>query len=153
MILIERIELPVRGFQQLMAEASAERYNFMNTLAAEWASGSNRFDAPGEILCGHADEGLVVAVGGVNIDPYVGRPNVGRLRRIYVRPAWRNRGIGRALVSTLVEKAGKDFEYLRLRAENPAAIRLYESMGFTAIVDPAATHILSLRERNTEKPV
>ncbi|MGA3048762.1 MAG: GNAT family N-acetyltransferase [Terracidiphilus sp.] len=153
MILIERIALPVPGFEQLKAEARAEGYNLMNTLAEEWARGSNRFDAPGEILCGHADGGLVVAVGGINVDPYAGRAEVGRIRRIYVRPSWRNRGIGRALVSALIEEARGNFDYLHLRAENPTAIRLYESMGFTAIVDPAATHILPLGERNPEKSV
>jgi len=30
---------------------------------------------------------------------------IGRIRRVYVRPAWRNQGIGQALVHTLVENA------------------------------------------------
>jgi GNAT superfamily N-acetyltransferase len=81
-------------------------------------------------------------VGGLTIDPFEAQPNTGRIRRVYVRSAWRKKGIGRALVSALIEHAGKNFHCVRLRAENADAARLYESMGFVPINNPAATHIL-----------
>jgi GNAT superfamily N-acetyltransferase len=142
MIPIQKIELPVPGIERLLAEAREEGYDFIETLVEEWASAENRFDAPGEALCGHLEEGLLVAVGGLNLDPFAGRPDMGRIRRVYVRPAWRNRGIGRALVTALVEQARRNFRCVRLRAENPGAARLYESMGFSPIQSPEATHIL-----------
>ncbi len=142
MIAIQKIELPAPGMEYLQAEAHAEDYDFIETLVEEWARAQNRFDAPGEILCGHFDQGLLVAVGGLNCDPFAGRPDLGRIRRVYVRPAWRDKGIGTALVTALIEKARTHFRCVRLRAENANAARLYERIGFAPIASPDATHIL-----------
>jgi len=142
MIPIRKIELPAPGIECLRAEAHEERLDFIDTLVEEWASAENRFDAPGEVLCGHLEEGLLVAVGGLNLDPFAGRPDMGRIRRVYVRPAWRNKGIGRALVTALVDQARTHFRCVRLRAENAGAARLYERMGFSPIESDEATHIL-----------
>ncbi|MBB5317786.1 GNAT family N-acetyltransferase [Tunturibacter empetritectus] len=143
MILIQKIKLPIAGLEELHAEARKDGYGFIDTLVDEWASGANRFQATGEVLCGHLDHGQLVAVGGLTIDPFTPEPHTGRIRRVYVRSAWRNQGVGRALVSTLVEQAQKSFRHVRLRAENASAARLYERMGFTPIEDPGATHTLS----------
>jgi GNAT superfamily N-acetyltransferase len=142
MIPIQKIQLPTPGTDQLQTEAKEEGYDFIETLIDEWTSGTNRFEASGEILCGHLDHGLLVAVGGLTIDPFDAQPNTGRIRRVYVRSAWRNKGVGRALISALIEHASKHFRRVRLRAENANAARLYESMGFMPIEDPNATHIL-----------
>jgi GNAT superfamily N-acetyltransferase len=145
MIAIRKIELPIPGIERLQQEACDEGYDFIETLVEEWASATNRFQGPGEILCGYVDEGLLVAVGGLTCDPFAGRPDMGRIRRVYVRSAWRNRGIGRALVAALVDHAGTHFSCVRLRAENALAAGLYESMGFVPIESPDATHILVLK--------
>src|ERR1700761_1374929 len=107
--MIERIELPVPGIEILHAEACAEGHDFIQTLVEEWASGKNRFDGPGEALCGHFEDGVLVAVGGLNVDPFAGCPDTGRIRKVYVRAGWRNRGVGRMLVSALVDRARKRF--------------------------------------------
>jgi GNAT superfamily N-acetyltransferase len=146
MIAIRRIELPVPGMDGLRAEARAQGYDFLEALFEEWQSGENRFAAPGEALCGYFDEGLLTAVGGLNIDPFAGQPDIGRIRRVYVRSAWRNRGIGRSRVAMLVAEAQKSFRCVRLRAENANAARLYERIGFSPIDSPAATHILHFVE-------
>ena len=143
MIAIRKIELPIPGIERLQQEACDEGYDFIETLVEEWANATNRFRGPGEILCGYVDEGLVVAVGGLTRDPFAGRPDMGRIRRVYVRSAWRNRGIGRALVAALVDHARTHFSCVRLRAENALAARLYESMGFVPIESPDASHMLS----------
>ena len=144
MITIQKIELPVPGMESLQSEADAEGYDFVQTLVEQWASAENRFDAPGETLCGHLDQGLLVAVGGLNCDPFAGRPDMGRIRRVYVRPSWRNKGIGRALVISLIDQARTHFRCVRLRAENAEAARLYERIGFAPVESPDATHILNL---------
>jgi len=146
MISIHKIELPVPGIEQLRREARDEGYNFIETLVEEWSSGKNRFDAPGEILCGHLNQGLLVAVGGLTCDPFAASPDIGRLRRIYVRHLWRNQGLGKALVAALIDEARKNFRSVRLRAENAGATRLYERMGFEPIASPDATHILIFDE-------
>ena len=143
-ITVHQIELPAPGLTQLRTEARNEGYNFIETLVRQWSAGENRFDAPGEVLCGCTDEGLLVAVGGLTRDPFTTASDVGRIRRVYVRPAWRNRGFGRALVASLIEQARKNFSYVRLRAENTNAARLYESIGFLPSQESNATHVLSL---------
>jgi len=137
------IELPVPGFEQLRIEAVQEGYLFIERLWKEWENGENRFTAPGERLLGGLDQAELVAVGGLNQDPFERRSGIGRVRRVYVRPAWRNRGIGQLLVRTLVENARTSFTALHLRTDNPAAARLYEQIGFSRCLAPNATHVLN----------
>jgi hypothetical protein len=58
MIAIRKIELPIPGIERLQQEACDEGYDFIETLVEEWASATNRFRGPGEILCGYVDQGL-----------------------------------------------------------------------------------------------
>ena len=55
---------------------------------------------------------------------------------MYVAPAWRGRGVGRALLETLIEHA-RTIGYQRLRlgtlADMTQAQALYESLGFVPI--------------------
>jgi GNAT superfamily N-acetyltransferase len=142
---IAAIQLPVAGFNELHEEALAEEIHFIDTLVDQWETGANRFDRHGEVLCGCLLDGVLIAVGGLTIDPYVASGEVGRIRRVYVRRAWRNRGIGQALMQTLIGAARKSFTSVRLRAENADAGRLYERIGFLPIDDANATHVLPLR--------
>jgi len=144
MLLIQPIELPAPGIDELRAEARAEGFQFLEPLVEDWLSGKNRFDAAGETLSGCLEQETLVAVGGLNRDPYLADPNVGRIRRLYVRPAWRNQGVGTALLDNLIGTARQNFRSVRLRAENPRAARLYERKGFVPIASESATHILRL---------
>jgi GNAT superfamily N-acetyltransferase len=151
MVQIARISLPLPGLDALQTEASAEGYAFIERLVSEWESGANRFQGPGEVLCGHLDNGRLAAVGGLNCDPFAGRADIGRLRRVYVRPAWRRKGIGKALVIALIDEARFNFAAVRLRAANSGAARLYETLGFVAIEDSNATHILRFDEQSPDQ--
>ena len=131
MITIHPIQLPVPGMEQVREEALREGVFFIERLWEEWQNGMNLFAAPGEKLYGCMDQAVIVAIGGLNQDPFDGRRGVGRIRRVYVRPAWRNKGIGEALVHTLVEDARTSFTALHLRTDNPTAARLYEWIGFS----------------------
>lgn len=142
MIEIQRIELPLPGIDDLQREARHEGYSFIDRLVKEWSSGENRFDKQGEVLRGCIDQGMLVGVGALNRDPFTDAADVGRIRRVYVRPASRNKGLGRALVASLVVDARKYFRCVRLRAGSPMAAKLYESIGFSPVADPNATHIL-----------
>jgi GNAT superfamily N-acetyltransferase len=146
-LLIQQIHLPIPGLEQLQTEALGEGYNFLQSLALDWQSGANRFNAPGEILCGHLHQGLLIAVAGLNRDPFLDSPTVGRLRRIYVSQAWRGRGLGTALVNFLLSQACKTFHTVRLRAESPSAARLYERLGFVPVRNADATHLMHLNCR------
>src|SRR5258708_28291728 len=100
------------------------------------------------------DEGKLVAIGGLNQDPFDGRRGIGRIRRIYVRPAWRNQGIGQTLVHALIEHARTSFTALHLRTDNPAAARLYERIGFTrSSLALNSTHVLDFDSIANSAPV
>jgi GNAT superfamily N-acetyltransferase len=144
MITISQIELPVPGIEQLQTEALEEGFLHIERLCRDWRIGANRFNAPGERLYGCMDQATLVAIGGLNRDPFVGRLDTGRIRRVYVRPTWRNRGIGSTLIHTLVKDARSSFACLHLHTENPTAARFYERIGFSHLLTSDATHILIL---------
>jgi GNAT superfamily N-acetyltransferase len=115
------------------------------------SSKANGFDALLDLLdrlksrytIAYMDQAALVAIGGLNQDPFDDRASIGRVRRVYVRPSWRNKGIGQALVHTLVENARTSFTSLHLRTDNPTAARLYERIGFSRIVALNTTHVLN----------
>ncbi len=140
---IERLpDLPAAGFIVLLAESEQAGLRLLRRLADEWASGVNRFDRPGEALFGARIGHELVAVGGLNVDPYAAMPRVGRVRHLYVLSACRRAGIGGRLVTEIIEAARGRFERLHLRTQNPEAARLYERLGFVRRADiPHCSHV------------
>ncbi|MGI9509288.1 MAG: GNAT family N-acetyltransferase [Geminicoccaceae bacterium] len=124
----------------LVADASAEGFEFADRLVGEWKSGVNRFSKPGEKLLGVFDGEVLVAVGGLNRDPYAQKDHVGRLRHIYVHPRYRRLGIGRKLVAALLEDLDEHFEKVRLRTSTTAASRFYQACNFRSSDETDATH-------------
>ena len=130
------------GFATLRAEADAENIRNVSRLEQDWASGAERFERPGEILLAAFDDETLVAVGGLTIEP---DPAVRalRLRRLYVRPAWRKRGIGRALATGLIEHGFQSVDLLTLNAGVPGASGFWEALGFRRVGHETRTHELS----------
>lgn len=116
----------------------------LDRLAHEWASGANRFSAPGECYLGLWADGELCAVGGLNRDPYPAGEGLGRVRHFYVHARRRRAGHGSALLRFLIAQARPHFAALRLRTGNPAAARFYAAHGFVRTAMPAATHWLAL---------
>jgi len=144
---LRRVSLPLPGLDALIAESIAQGFQFLSTLQAEWHSGANRFLQPGECLVGAFNGSELAAIGGLNRDPFLGDPAIGRIRRIYVRSAARGNGLGTALVRFLLAEAQPHFRQVRLRAATPQAARLYELLGFRAIADPDATHATTIQSQ------
>ena len=124
----------------LVAASTREGYRFVSRLRDDWRAGGNRFDRPGERLVIARSKGVLVGIGGLNVDPYASEPRIGRLRHLYVREAFRGRGTGGAIVRHLLASARGPFDAVRLRTADEAAGRFYEAFGFVATADPFATH-------------
>lgn len=63
--------------------------------------------------------------------------DVGEMKRLYVRPSFRSRGLGRTLTETLIAEA-KEIGYTKLRLDTlpgkmDRAIGMYRAFGFTEI--------------------
>jgi len=128
----------------LMVEAERDGHRFVRRLNDNWLSGRNRFDKPGEFLLGAYANNRLVAIGGLNRDPYAQSDDVGRLRHLYVRADSRRLGVGRLLVRQIVIEAAKTFSVLRLRTATADAAAFYERLGFATTGDDTATHIVRL---------
>jgi GNAT superfamily N-acetyltransferase len=129
--------LPV-GFDALRADALAEGFRQVERLAADWEAGTTRFDRDGEALLAARLNGVLVGIGGLTIEPVV--PGALRMRRFYVRPAFRRIGVGRRLVTALLAGVGGD-RSITVHAA-PASIAFWESVGFNPDPRDGYTHIL-----------
>lgn len=135
---IELINALPEGFDRLEAEASAEGHGFLTKMKARWAEGTNRFDRPGEmLLAAYSSQGDLVGIAGLNVDPYVDDPTLGRVRHLYVSPSSRRWGVGKALLARITDHARGHFKTLRLRTQNSDAVMFYGGLGFK--LDPSST--------------
>jgi GNAT superfamily N-acetyltransferase len=126
------------GFDALRAEALGEGFRQVERLAAEWEAGTTRFDRPGEALLAARLHGVLAGIGGLTIEPVV--PGALRMRRFYVRPAFRRISVGRRLVTALL--AGVDGDRPITVNTAPASIAFWERVGFNPDPRDGHTHIL-----------
>ena len=130
---------------RLVPLAAAEGFGHLARLVAEWTDGTNRFEGDGELLLAVEVEGRVVACGG-----FTGpSATLGRIRRLYVDPAARCRGVGMALVAALIERARGRFAGLVLHTDDSSAAHLYERLEFVPEKPTGSmrtSHRLSLRD-------
>jgi len=127
------------GFDVLRADALAEGFRQVERLAADWEAGTTRFDRDGEALLAARLNGVLVGIGGLTIEPVV--PGALRMRRFYVRPAFRRLGVGRRLVTALL--VGVDGNRSITVNAAPASIAFWERVGFSPDPCDRHTHILS----------
>ncbi len=112
-----------------------ERYDSPAPCGEESSLPTGSFTTPtGAFVVGEV-EGVPVACGGVRpCDD--GPPGVGEIKRMYVEPAVRGRGLGRVLLVAIEEEARR-LGYARLWLETgtaqPEALQLYETSGWTPI--------------------
>ena len=142
-IQISRLQTLPSEIAVLRTEAEQEGFKFLARLAADWASGANSFNRPGECLLGVFVDGELVGVGGLNIDPYLQQADIGRVRHLYVRARWRRQGVGRLLVDRLLGAAQGFFDQVRLRTDGDVAADFYVRCGFSPVENPTASHLLN----------
>jgi GNAT superfamily N-acetyltransferase len=144
-VIAELEEFHPGEFVELLDAATAEGIAMMQRLVDDHASGINGFDRPGEVLLAAREETRILGVCGVNRNPFGGGLRTGRVRRMYVLPSHRSRGIGRELLAAVVRRATDSFDALVLRTNTTAGAAFYVRCGFTPITnDPDATHELQL---------
>ena len=127
---IRRVRSLPDGCDGLLESSVAEGYDLVDRLVRDWNDGTNRFEGEGEALFAALSKSWLGGIGGLNRDPYVDDPGVGRIRHLYVSPEARGRGLGRALVVALVDHARGRFERVRLRATPLGASEFYLRLGF-----------------------
>ena len=129
--------------QALEKEAVAEGFRFLTRMIAEWHSGANRFDAPGECLMAAYLNQRLIGIGGLSVDPY-GDTHTARLRRVYIAASSRGQHVGQTLVKALVEHAALRFQNVCLSTDTLAGDAFYLHCGFIRTAHVHATHIMLL---------
>lgn len=138
---IERITVLPADLGDLIRLSLRDDFRALQRMREDWVSGSNRFDRPGEALFEARVGSRLIGLCGLNRDPYMQAPKVGRVRHLYVHPDFRRRGVGRLLVSKIVECASRSFVRVRLRTSGADADQFYVAIGFRRVVgEPNATH-------------
>jgi len=131
-------ELP--ELDQFLNEAAAAGFDNMALLQEEWRNGFNRFERPGEILAVATIGGEMAGIGGITQD-FVDSSWL-RMRRFYVRSAYRRRGVGRKIALYVLEHARPFNRRIALYAGGPEAEAFWPTLGFVPIDREHTTHVL-----------
>ncbi len=132
---------------RLVIQSKEEGFRFVERLVNEYENGTNTFNQRGEGLFGVAnEEGLLIAIGGLNKDPFSDEKFVGRLRRFYVSKEYRRNGVGSFLVKRIVAEAKKHYKILVLHTDTEQADTFYTTIGFSkGNLYPNSTHVINLK--------
>ncbi|HEY5596634.1 MAG TPA: GNAT family N-acetyltransferase [Candidatus Bipolaricaulota bacterium] len=110
------VDLCFQGFEQELAE-----------LPGKYAPPQGRLLLA---RCGEEEAGCVA------VRPFEFDPSICEMKRLYVRPEFMGRGIGKCLVEAIIQ-AGKELKYRAMRLDTlpymKAAIALYQAHGFKPI--------------------
>ncbi|HAM81981.1 GNAT family N-acetyltransferase [Ornithinibacillus bavariensis] len=116
----------------LVKQSREEGFCFVERLVNDYKNGSNTFNDFGEGLFGvFNDDNVLVAIGGLNKDPFSYGQNIGRLRRFYVSKAYRRNGIGSLLVKEIINEAKRYYKILVLYTDTEQADKFYTLIGFS----------------------
>ncbi|MBA1346649.1 GNAT family N-acetyltransferase [Rhizobium sp. WYCCWR 11152] len=137
-----------REIADLESEARQEGYRHVARLIDEWSIGDNRFQRDGERLLGAYADDALVGIGGMTVDSDIS--GALRMRRFYIRPAMRGRGIGRMLAMALLDRACSFCTVVTVHAGNEGAARFWESLGFQPHGRDGHTHLLELQRRSDD---
>ncbi|WP_078433733.1 GNAT family N-acetyltransferase [Metabacillus halosaccharovorans] len=131
----------------LITRSKEEGFRFIERLVNDYKNGSNTFNNSGEALFGVFNEKEeLIAIGGLNIDPFSQKQYIGRLRRFYVMKEYRRNGIGSLLIKKIINEAVKYYKILVLHTDTKQADLFYSSLGFLKEdLYPNSTHYIALK--------
>jgi GNAT superfamily N-acetyltransferase len=138
------VSLDALDWAEILRASRAEGHNMVCRLVEEFHAGVNRFDAEGELLCAHFLDQVVIAVAGLNREPDRLYACAGRIRRLYVLPRFRGKGLARGLVAELARLAFPTFSKLTVNVGTSDARGFYECLGFEPVQHAGITHIKEL---------
>ena len=126
--------------------AKSENVNVVSKLIGSWSDNRSFFGERGEGLwiVRTTESGEVIGVGGITICPTFMESR--RVRRFYIAPHWRRRGVATALANQCIERAksaGVSTVTCHAAASAMAPI-FWEALGFVPIEDPDITHVMHL---------
>jgi len=115
----------------LVKQSKEEGFRFVERLVNDYKNGTNTFNDTGEGLFVVLNEqGILIAIGGLNKDPFTNERSIGRLRRFYVNKKYRRNGIGSLLLKRIISEAEKYYKILVLHTDTEQADKFYTSSGF-----------------------
>ena len=134
---------------QLNDFAKSENINVVSNLISSWSDSKSFFGERGEGLwiARSTESGEVIGVGGITICPTFTEGR--RVRRFYIAPHWRRRGVATALANECIERAkSAGVSTVTCHAAASAmAPRFWESIGFEPVADSDITHVLQLTDQ------
>jgi GNAT superfamily N-acetyltransferase len=138
---------------KLVEESEAEGYRFLKRLVKQYEDGTNTFNKAGEVLYGVWDpSGELVAIGGLNRDPYSDKSGIGRLRRFYISEHARRQGVGTKLLNEILAYGKGHFSEIVVRTDSSIADAFYRANGFSADLGmPDVTHHIVLDNEISKK--
>ena len=131
---------------QLNDFAKSENINVVSKLISSWSDNKSFFGERGEGLwiARTTESGEVIGVGGITICPTFTESR--RVRRFYIAPQWRRRGVATALANKCIERAkSAGVSTVTCHAAASAmAPSFWESIGFEPVADSDITHLMHL---------
>jgi GNAT superfamily N-acetyltransferase len=131
---------------QLNDFAKSENIHVVSNLISSWSDNRSFFGERGEGLwiARTTESGEVIGVGGITICPTFMESR--RVRRFYIAPHWRRRGVATALANQCIERAkSAGVSTVTCHAAASAmAPKFWESIGFMPVADSDITHVIHL---------
>lgn len=127
-------DLPAE-IETLAEQANAEGHGFVRLMIEEFKSSKNCFNEHGEFLLLAYDGEKLIACGGLNQqwnDQGI-EERIGRVRRFYVLPEYRQHGVGKLLLQYLEKKAITNFSALCLNTKLKGAVSFYTKMNYVFV--------------------
>lgn len=126
---------PSDNLEMLVNASLDEEYNFLKKLQVGINNRTNPFEGDNELLlCVKNSDGEVIAVGGIQVDPYEQDSRIGRLRHLYVHPDYRRHKFGKNILESLLVFAKNHFDEVRPKTPyegyDNIASKFYEANGF-----------------------
>ncbi|ANF81714.1 acetyltransferase [Acinetobacter sp. NCu2D-2] len=132
--IVKAEQLPEQ-MQTLAKQARKEGFDLLDKLIEEYQTGKNSFSRDNEYLALVYDGDKLIACGGLNQqwgDQEI-EARIGRVRRCYVHPKYRQHGIGRQLLAFLEKLARPHYAALCLQTDTKNAASFYQKLNYVFV--------------------